>query len=1287
MKAKKRVTWLWGFPLVLVLLVGLLSTTALAADATADFTTDPTAAITALGGDSVASWDGGTKTLTLNGVNFETTAIDAVHLPGGTTIVLTGVNTITGGPAVASVNGGWCCGIRVEGDLTISGTGSLTVTGGDASATYGVSAGIFSHVNYQEQGSTVRITGGTVEAMGGPAREKSYGILAGWTGYGDVVISGTANVTAKGGDMVQDNISYGIYAKPHRNNVNAKGGYVTISDDAHVTAIGGDKGLWGNGITSRSVTISGNAQVRAESGEAGDNVGICASDRVTISGNAQVTAIGKDGHYSAGISGAAAPTGEVNISDTAQVTATGGNAGDQSYGIYVYNLNISGGTVIAKAGVVTYAPGHYWTYSSGNAGIYSAEEVNISGSAQVTAMAAPVYGKEGNVDETDSRGGINRPINFSGGIVTAAGYKNDCSATFQNDGGYKNSFNANGGTGLMSFTKATAGEYASYTLPANGFIAPVGMKFKAWEVGGVQMDVGDTITIGETTAVKALWEYINYDVDVTNGTASAAGNTITTAVIDTEVTLTAAEIDGKVFDHWVVESGGVTLADANSATTTFTMPAGDVSVTAVYLDAISSVAITDITAPVSNTALDTTAACATTGVSTTAPTVTWKPSATNADYGTAYTASVTLTAGTGYVFADADKVAATVNGETATATKNEDGTLTVTYAFPKTADKILIPSVAITGVTAPVPGAYFVWTASCETTGVSSPYLVWDPNDRPAQYGKTYTAKVSVWADSDHKFDGSTTATINGNPAVITGWSEGSLGVSYSFTTAKHDIQICFDNTVSDGDPVVAPTINDGYRFSGWMFYEDTNKDDNFTNDLSTIVVTDEILQDAAEDEGMTPEEFIADYYTKYKVTIKTTFTGGYQYGLYVSIARSDGQDFAEVSDQSVTDATVTVNGADVTAQCTSDGYIKMMPEVCFFTAANADRTLSSIAITTPPSKTTYTVGESFDTAGMVVKATYSDGSTATVTDYTVSPSAALTTSNNSVTISYTEGGVTQTATQTITVNPAAPTGGGIYIPPTYKVESQVTEDTDGSVSFSKNSAKKGDTVAITVTPDRYYKTSGVIVKDASGRMIAVTDNGNGTFTFQMPDSKVTVEPVFSWDNPFVDVAGDAYYAPAVEWALKNEVTDGTSDTTFSPDAGCTRGQIVTFLWRAAGCPEPAGMSSFTDVSADAYYAKAVAWAVEQGITDGTGGGKFSPDAVCTRGQIVTFLWRAEKSPAVGTANPFTDVEADAYYAGATNWAVENGITEGTGDGTTFSPANDCTRAQIVTFLYRFFVK
>ena len=265
---------------------------------------------------------------------------------------------------------------------------------------------------------------------------------------------------------------------------------------------------------------------------------------------------------------------------------------------------------------------------------------------------------------------------------------------------------------------------------------------------------------------------------------------------------------------------------------------------------------------------------------------------------------------------------------------------------------------------------------------------------------------------------------------------------------------------------------------------------------------------------------------------------------------------------------------------------------------------------------------------------------------------------------------------------------GGSYTPPTYKVESEVSKDADGGVSFSKSSAKKGEAVTITVTPDRYYKVDGVVVKGKNGKEIAVTDNKDGTFTFKMPDSKVTVEPVFSWDNPFADVTEDAYYTPAVEWALKNNITNGTGDgTTFSPTARCTRAQIVTFLWKAVGCPEPAGMGSFTDVSADAYYAKAVAWAVGQGITNGTGGGKFSPDAICSRSQSMTLLYHAAGSPEVFDDIVFSDVAASSYYADAVVWAAQNGVTSGTGDGTSFSPNAACTRGQIITFLYRWLVK
>ena len=170
--------------------------------------------------------------------------------------------------------------------------------------------------------------------------------------------------------------------------------------------------------------------------------------------------------------------------------------------------------------------------------------------------------------------------------------------------------------------------------------------------------------------------------------------------------------------------------------------------------------------------------------------------------------------------------------------------------------------------------------------------------------------------------------------------------------------------------------------------------------------------------------------------------------------------------------------------------------------------------------------------------------------------------------------------------------------------------------------------------------------------------------------------------NFFVDVPADAYYHDAVLWAVEKIVTGGTTATTFSPNVACTRAQAVTFLWRAAGSPIVNYAMNFTDVPADAYYAEAVRWAVSQGITSGASATTFNPNGVCTRAQIVTFLWRSQKSPAANSVNSFIDVAADAYYANAVLWAAENGITGGT-TATTFSPNSDCTRAQIVTFLWR----
>lgn len=172
---------------------------------------------------------------------------------------------------------------------------------------------------------------------------------------------------------------------------------------------------------------------------------------------------------------------------------------------------------------------------------------------------------------------------------------------------------------------------------------------------------------------------------------------------------------------------------------------------------------------------------------------------------------------------------------------------------------------------------------------------------------------------------------------------------------------------------------------------------------------------------------------------------------------------------------------------------------------------------------------------------------------------------------------------------------------------------------------------------------------------------------------------------PFTDVAVTDYYYDAVLWAAENGITGGVDDTHFAPNAPCTRAQIVTFLWRAAGSPAPKSSDMpFEDVAAGSYYHDAVLWAVEHGITVGTSATTFSPDDTCTRAHIVTFLWRAQQSPAAGSANPFLDVASDAYYTDAVLWAVKNGITVGTNAaGTTFSPDDDCTRAQIVTFLFR----
>lgn len=314
-----------------------------------------------------------------------------------------------------------------------------------------------------------------------------------------------------------------------------------------------------------------------------------------------------------------------------------------------------------------------------------------------------------------------------------------------------------------------------------------------------------------------------------------------------------------------------------------------------------------------------------------------------------------------------------------------------------------------------------------------------------------------------------------------------------------------------------------------------------------------------------------------------------------------------------------------------------------------------------------------------------SDTAVATVENGVVTAVAA-----GNATITATAGGKTAICAVTVT-NPSnsSSSGGGGSSTPRYAVT--VPDKTEnGSLSVTPQNAKRGSDVTITATPDKGYEVGDIVAKDVNGNKLTLKDNGDGTYTFTMPASKVTIEATFAEkqaDEPvapeklFADVSADDYYYEAVKWASENGVTGGIGENLFGAKLPCTRAQIVTFLWRAAGSPEPKGMSGFVDVSADAYYAKAVAWAVEQGIASGTSATTFSPDAVCTRAQSVAFLYRAfgEK---VNKAAGFSDVSADAYYADAVAWAVENGVASGIGGGL-FAPDQDCARGQIVAFLYR----
>ena len=290
------------------------------------------------------------------------------------------------------------------------------------------------------------------------------------------------------------------------------------------------------------------------------------------------------------------------------------------------------------------------------------------------------------------------------------------------------------------------------------------------------------------------------------------------------------------------------------------------------------------------------------------------------------------------------------------------------------------------------------------------------------------------------------------------------------------------------------------------------------------------------------------------------------------------------------------------------------------------------------------------------------------------------------ITVKTVDGEKTAVCTVTVTAKTSGSSSSSSSSRPSYPITTPDKTE-NGSVNISSTSAKRGSIVTITVTSDAGYVLDKLTVTDKDGKDVALTKKSDTEYTFVMPAGKVEITPSFvkQAEEPsrvFVDVKTGDYFYDAVLWAVEKGITNGTSAETFSPEDPCTRAQIVTFLWRAAGSPVVNYAMDLSDVAGDAYYAEAVRWALSEGITTGTSDHTFSPDATCTREQSVTFLYRAAGSPAVSGESAFEDVGADAYYARAVAWAAQNGVTNGISQAL-FGTGSDCTRAQIVTFLYR----
>ena len=878
---------------------------------------------------------------------------------------------------------------------------------------------------------------------------------------------------------------------------------------------------------------------------------------------------------------------------------------------------------------------------------------------------------------------------------------------------YTVSFNANGGTGMMTDVTGVSG---SYTLPGNDFTAPANKQFKGWATSATGTVIsGNTINVTANTILYAIWEDIpvtEYIITVTDGKATiGAGSEISKAAEGTAVTLTAnAAPSGKVFDKWEVVSGGITLADANSATTTFTMPASAVSVKATYK-----------TTPATTYNL-------TTQVNGGHGTI----SASKTGLTAGSTETITFTPDAGYEIdtVTVNGTATSVSGNTLNVTMNENKTVVVTYKaieynITVTDGKATIG--AGSEISKAAEGTAVTLTANAAPSGkvfdkwevVSGGITLADANSATTTFTMPASA-VSVKAT--YKTTPATTynltTQVNGGHGTISASKTGLTAGSTETITFTPDAGYEIDTVTVNGTAtsVSGNTLNVTMNENKTVVvtYKAIEYNITVTDGKATIGAGSEISK-AAQGTIVT---LTANAAPSGKVFDKWEVVSG---GITLADANSATTTFTmpasavsvkatyKTTPGTTYNLTTQVNGGHGTISASKTGLTAGSTETITFTpdagykidTVTVNGTATSVSgntlnVTMNENKTvvvTYKAIEyniTFEGNGgtpsvlnmMTVGKKLSSLPTATRSSrYSFDGWYTAASGGTQITTAYTFSADTTVYAHWTYTGGGGGGGGGSYTP-SYTVSVDKTEN--GTITVSPKSASKGDTVTITVKPDNGYELDTLKVLDKNGDKVKLTEK-NGKYTFTMPTGKVTVKGSFVEEAPvqiFKDVPVDAYYYEAVKWAAEKGITGGIGNGLFGPNQPCTRAQIVTFLWRAAGSPAPKNMSSFADVPADAFYAKAVAWAVENGITGGTGDSKFSPDATCTRAQAVTFLYRASGSPAVSGKAEFSDVSSTAFYAEAVAWAAKKGITTGIGGGL-FGSDNDCTRGQIVTFLWR----